>query len=309
MRRACGLVLVGLCLGYALTPGHDNHLNVDHAVYLTTVHRMHHGTGYYPAMDRALRRQIGPAETSRAFRPPTVFLLWSLLPGDRWIWLLLVALVGAAGWVLLGLTDAPWAVPLIALYLLYNAWNKYTLVELWTVPLIVGALWAWRADRPTVAAGVACAAALVRETSAPLLVGGLFAAWRAGRPRWPWATGLAVFAAGLALHAHLASPHLSAHGAESPLLGTGRAPFSVARWMGFGLPAGPVVGPILWGLTVWRLTHHRDFGDLMLPSMAMPVLGVLITRDYWGALLVPFTILWGAEALQELARRRIPARP
>jgi len=42
--------------------------------------------------------------------------------------------------------------------------------------------------------------------------------------------------------------------------------------------------------------------------MAMPVLGVLITRDYWGALLVPFTILWGAEALQVLARRRAPAR-
>src|SRR5207245_1533423 len=163
-----------------------------------------HGAGYYPSMDRALRRQIGPAETPRAFRPPTVFVLWSLLPGDRWIWLLLVALVGATGWVLLGLTDAPWAVPLIALYLLYNA-----------------------------------------------------------------------------------SPHLSAHGAESPLLGTGRAPFSVARWMGFGLPAGPVVGPILWGLAVWRLTHHRVFGDLMLPFMAMPVLGVLITRDYWGALLVP----------------------
>src|SRR5439155_621268 len=159
-----------------------------------------------------LRRYIGPAETPRSFRPPTVFLLWSLLPGDRWIWLLLVALVGVTGWVLLGLTDAPWAVPLVALYLLYNAWSNYTQVELWTVPLIVGALWAWRFNRPALAASLACVAALVRETSAVLLVGGLVAASRAGKPRWPWMAGIALFVAGVALHAHLASPHLVAHG-------------------------------------------------------------------------------------------------
>src|SRR5207253_2468918 len=103
------------------------------------------------------------------------------------------------------------------------------------------------------------------------------------------------------------SPYLAKHGTESPLLGTGRPPFSVFRWMGFGLPFGPVLGPVLWIVAVLALLGElpprrsgrgRDspwppvtgIDDFLLPYLALPVLGFLVQRDYWGVLVVPFTM-------------------
>ncbi len=259
----------GVCLGWGVTAGHRGLLNIDHAMYLSAVHFMRHGDGYYRAMDRALRHFIGPAATPRAFRPPFIFEFWKLLPNDRAIWILVVILIGLGSVALGRLVRCRWVAPLIAVYFLYNAWNKFTLVELWGCLIVIGAVVAWtrgtRAMR-TFAVALGTVAALVRETTVLFLVGGLIAAHRHKERRWPWVVGLAVAGTAFALESHWASPYLVAHGTESPLLGTGRPPFSVARWMGFGLPLGPLVGPVLWVVAVLTLllfwTHRENIKRL-----------------------------------------------
>jgi hypothetical protein len=309
------ITTAAVCFGWATTTGHDTHLNIDHAVYLSTVHFMRRGSGYYPAMNRALRAYIGPAATPRAFRPPTIFLFWQLLPNDRVIWLLLVVLVGLAAIALGRVVRVRWIAPVIAAYLLYNAWNKFTLVELWGCLIVIGAVFAWSHGYRILAVVLGTVAALVRETTVLFLIGGLIAAHRSKQRRWPWIAGLAISATSFALESHFVSPYLSAHGTESPLLGTGRPPFSIARWMGFGLPIGPILGPILWvvaclallgelprvrGQRRWSPPH--GFDELLLPYLALPILGVLVTRDYWGVLVVPFTLALSAMVVDQQVR-------
>jgi hypothetical protein len=303
------------CIAWGTTTGHDRHLNVDHAVYLSTVHLMRRGSGYYAAMDRALRAFIGPAATPRAFRPPTIFFFWRLLPSDRVIWTVLVVLVGLASIGLGRVVRVRWIAPVLASYYLYNAWNKFTLVEMWGCVIVVGAVVAWTRGYRTLAVVLGTVAALVRETTLPFLAGGLIAAHRFKQRRWPWLLGLAISAAAFALESHAAGHYLVAHGTESPLLGTGRPPFSVARWMGFGLPLGPLVGPVLWvvaGLALLgelprvkgprRWVPPPGFDELLLPYLALPILGFLVTRDYWGVLVVPFTLALSAMVVDQQVR-------
>lgn len=314
------IVTVAICAGWGATRGHDANLNIDHAMFLSTVHFMRRGAGYYPAMDRALRGFVGPAATPRAFRMPTIYVFWRLLPNDRLIWLVLVVGIGLMAVGLGRLVQAGWVAPLIALWALYNAWNKFTLVELWGALLVTAALLAWARGHQRWAAVIGLLAALVRETTVVLLVGGVIAAHRQGRPRWPWLAALGISGAAFVATMVAAHPYLVAHGTESPLLGSGRPPFSIARWMGFGLPAGPVLGPALWLLAVLGLLGHLPgrrslaaipplpgIDDLMLAYLALPVLGLLVTRDYWGAELVPFTLAFGAGSLTALVSSRLGA--
>ena len=322
------LLTFGACVGWGVTRGDNGRLNIDHAMYLSAVHFMRHGAGYYAAMDRALRHYIGPAATPRAFRPPFIFEFWQLLPGDRVIWTLAVVLIGLGSIALGRLVGSRLVAPVVAVYFLYNAFNKYTLVELWGCLIVVAAVVAWVRGHRVLAVVVGTVAALVRETTVLFLVGGLVAAHRHKDRRWPWLVGLAVAGTAFALESVWASPHLVAHGTESPLLGTGRPPFSVARWMGFGLPAGPLLGPVLWAVAVLTLLRvlPRDadgparsrgapppgFDDLLLPHLALPILGFLVTRDYWGMLIVPFTVALSASTLEREARlvfRRVRSRP
>src|SRR5262249_28783238 len=148
-----------------------------------------------------------------------------------------------------------------------------------------------------VAAALGLVAVLTRETTVLFLVGGLLAAHRQNDKRWPWVAALGVCAVSFAINAHLAGPFLVSHGGtETPLLGTGRPPLSILRWMGYGLPAGVIVGPLLWAVSVLALVGRvralpaqslgvaprPGFDDLMLPFLTLPLLGLLITRDYWG---------------------------
>jgi hypothetical protein len=321
------VVTAALCAGWGLTAGHDRHLNIDHVTYLSTIHLMRHGVGYFPAMDRALRNSIGPAATPRAFRMATIFYLWRLfLPTDRAIWELLVVSVGVASVGLGRFVRASWVAPFIAAYMLYNAWNKFTLVEMWGVLLVIPAVIAWGHGRRGLAVVLAVAAALVRETTIPLLCGGLVSAIRHRERKWPWLLGLAVCAVAFAANSAAVSPYLVKHGTESPLLGTGRPPWTVFRWMGFGLQLGSLVGPIVWAVAILTLLgllppRHkgeerddpwppvRGIDDLLLVYLAMPILGFLVQRDYWGVLVVPLTLAIAAGGLQHrvLPRLRRPS--
>ena len=291
VRRGCGAALLALCVLYAvLPPARGQERFVDQVINRETVQSMRHGAGYYPAMDRALRRHGGPVSSVRAYRLPTVFLLWRALPGGRAVWLLFVTLVAVTGFLLLDITAVPIMAPLVAWYLLNGArphvggtWvDQHLIVELWAVPAVAGALWAWRRTKWVAAAG--------------LVVGGLLAAHVLHRPRRPWLLAVGAVTAGVAAQSVLASGHLVAHGSEIGLLGTG-GPDRVATMMGVGLRHPMILGPLIWVLAAARLAADRELRLLMLFYVTLPFTGFFVGRDYWGFLVVPFTLLWAGEAV------------
>lgn len=314
---AAAVVVVGLCVGYGFAPARGQERLTDQRIYRTATEHMRHGDEYYRAMDRALRATNGPAETPRAFRPPTVFLLWRVLPSQRWVWLAFVAFVGATSLLLLRLTGSVLAGPLVAIYLLTTGrphhpsgfLDQYLLVEFWALPAAVGALLAVRGRRWWLAAGLALLATLVRELAGGLVVGGLLAAHVLHRPRRPWIVAAAVAAGAYALHVHLLSSHLVAHGREVALLGTGQGVHTVLSMMDVGLGGPFLLGAVLWCLAVWRVTRERELSLIVSLYLTLPILGLLVGRDYWGILVVPFTIAWSCELAEGWIGRRLAARP
>jgi hypothetical protein len=309
--RALAVALVALACGGAAALGSaGGRPFVDHVVYLRTVRSMRDGHGYYAAMDRALRDTIGPAATTRAFRLPTLFWAWAQLPGRTWIWIGFLALCGLGGLLALRLSRHALVAPLVTVALLAAGLgiprlghggrvDQWTLVELWVAPLVVGAVVAGTRRRDGLAAALATAAFCVRETTALLLVGGLVAAWRTGRRRTPWILGLVAAAIVTALHAHAAHPFLAppGQGTETPLLGTGR-PWFVLTMMGGGLPYGALWGPVLWLAAV--VHARRDPARWMaLPHLLLPLLGLLLRRDYWGLVTLPLVLAWGVDELAD----------
>src|SRR5205807_2444930 len=230
-----------------------------------------------------LRHRGGAVSSVRAYRLPTVFLLWRALPGGRAVWLLFVALVAVTGFFLLDITAVPIMAPLVAWYLLNGArphvggtWvDQHLIVELWAVPAVAGALWAWRRTKWVAAAALAAVAALVRELAAGLVVGGLLASHVLHRPRRPWLLAAGAVAAGVAVHSVLASSHLVAHGSEIGLLGTG-GPDRAATMMGVGLRHPMILGPLIWVLAAARLAADRELRLLMLFYVTLPFTGFFV---------------------------------
>jgi len=304
-RRAAGVVVLVLCALYAvLPPARGQERFVDQVINRETVQSMRAGAGYYPAMDKALRHHGGPVSSVRGFRMPTIFLLWRVLPGPRAVWLLFVGLVAVTAFLFLDVTSAPVIVPFVAWYMLNaarphigGAWvDQDLIVELWVVPFAAGVLWLWRRTRWGPAAALTAVATIVRELAAGLVAGGLLAAQVLRRPRWPWLVAAGAVVAGFAIHSTLASSHLVAHGSEIALLGTG-GPDRVATMMGVGLRHPLILGPLVWVLAVGRLATDRELRLLFLFYVTLPLTGFLVGRDYWGFMVVPFSILWAGEAV------------
>jgi hypothetical protein len=307
------MTIVILCAGYVLLPQTDPLVGIDHIVFRQAYEQMRAGSGYYEAMDGALRAVYGPSETLRAFRMPTVFLLWRCLPQESWLWVLFVILAGITGWAFLRLGRTPLAAPLVVIYLLATARYRgpqglvaqFMLTELWAVPALAGAALAWQRDRRVLAAALSLLAVLIRETTAVIILGGLIAAHRGRHRRWPWvAAGLAALGA-YCLHAFCVWPYLVPPGAgkESPLLGTADFPDSMLRMVGFGLPGGQVTGLILWTLAarwIWRWKESLWFPGIFL---TLPLTGLILDRPYWGILVVPFTMAWGIDSAIDLYHR------
>jgi hypothetical protein len=306
--RVAAVAVVLLCAVVAFDPpAEPSTYDNDQYLYQQIVDRMRDGDDFYTAAAGAYRSVGGAVETPRAFRPPTAFLVWRWIPTDL-LWPAYVALVcGLTGLLLLAATRAPIAVPLVVVYLisLGRVSVEYLFVELWTVPLTAGCLLAYRQRRERLAAGLAVAATAVRELAAVLIVGGLGAAWRARRTVRTWLVAVVVASALYALHVLLLQDHLSAAGTEERLVGTGSLQ-AVAEMTGFQLPASGLVGPALWALALaglWR--RERAEGLLLAPLLLLPLIGLVVDRPYWGAMVVPFEILLAAELLSGL---RPPAR-
>jgi hypothetical protein len=313
-RMIVALSMLVICLGYwCCVPVNSKFEMIDHHVFLRATELMRGGLGYYPAMDRSLREVYGPAESSRAFRLPTLFLCWSRLPSPSWIWAAYVAMVAITGLVVLNLTEVPVMALVVVIYLLNNAtvrhegtwFAQFTTTELWAVPFIAATLLAWRQDLHRMAAFFALLAALVRETTAGLLLGGLAAAYSGRRPLWPWLVAAGVAGAAFVAHTKSVSPYLvpRGEGRETPLLGTG-GPLIVLRMAGFGLPAGEVLGLALWLLSLGFILWHGRSERPAIVHLSLPLAGLLADRPYWGLLVVPFTLLTGSDAVRALLVRQ-----
>src|SRR5204863_9141712 len=100
------------------------------------------------------------------------------------------------------------------------------------------------------------------------------------------------------VHVVLLQPYLGAHGTEAKLLGTGSVG-TVLEMAGFQLPAGQVLGAVVWALALVNVVRTGRFPDLAF-FVTLPLLGLLADRPYWGAIAVPFLILWAGEEVAAL---------
>jgi hypothetical protein len=305
LARLVVLAVVVLCIASAFsTPSIRN--DRDPAVYRDTLLFMRQGHGYYQAAELGLEEHhIGPVASARGMRLPTVFLLWRLVGGLHAVWLLYLALVVVGTTVAaILLVRSPLLAALPALYLFRLGRDAYPLTELWAVPFVAWAMAATAANRPRLSAALSTVATAIRELAFPILVGGLVVALHRRRDRWAWVAGMAVVVAVFAIHSHLASPFLRSPGNEAPLLGSGRFPSTFVDLLGFNLVGGAVIGPALFALAIWQLLE-RGWLVAFGPFFALGFVGLLVDRPYWGAMLVPLTLLLGGQQVVDLISPRI----
>jgi hypothetical protein len=278
-----------------LPPQQPRRYDNDQYIYAGTVARMRQGNSYYRAASESYKAVGGSVETTRAFRPPTAFLVWRWIPSSM-LWPSYVLLVAVAtGLIMLRVTTVPLAVPIVTIYLLAlgRVSVEYLFVELWAVPLVAASLLQIDHHRWRLAAAFAVAATAVRELAGGLLLGGLLAAVVRKQPWRPWLVGILGAAALYAVHARLLQPYLGAHGTEAKLIGTGSV-LTVFRVAGFQFPAEPLVGGVIWLFAVVNVVRRGLFPNMAF-FVTLPLVGLLADRPYWGAIVVPFLMLWAAE--------------
>lgn len=315
-RRAVVACAAALSVVYALVTPAGDRGHADHFTYLRTIRYMQDGDGYYDAMRQAFLDIDTVLGHARAYRMPSAFLVWRWIPEEVLFGAFLLVVVVGATALFARLTPNPWLALPVTVYLLMTGrmpggdiTEAWLLVEYWSIPFLVGGVLAWQQRRDGLSAGLFCAAALLREVSAPVLVLGLVAAYRAGRPLRPWLVGLGVFFAGFAVNLRIAQGLIDPPGNDAVLWGTGTPPGSIvdmATWM---LPGPAVIWLALWAAAIWQ-AHRRDLLLLLAPILGLPFLGLFVDRPYWGLVVVPFILVLGGEAVLDgvsAARRRAAA--
>ena len=313
-----GLAVVVLFAVMATLNGVDTGwqlMDVDEAVYRSTLEAMRDGEGYYEASREALIVKEGQPPTAvRAIRPPTLYLFLAQLPPAAWRWVAALpwtaALAfawwlgrrhGALGAVLAPLLAGVW-VHSFSTFLFLHA-------EPWAAPLLLAAAAALRRDRHGWAAGFVLGAVLLRELAVVGLVVGLVLGWR--HHRRPWLVASAAAALFGAIHAVLASRVLSSVGYEARL---GNEELTWA-FLGRHLAAGSetplrvlAAAAVLLGLVGAARALRRDpAAAFALPVAAtIGVASVLATRVYWSALWLPLLAPFAGAAL---SGARVPTRP
>jgi hypothetical protein len=321
MEMVTAISIVLICAFYLwLAPVKADAEMIDHGLFRITVQSMRDGSDYYSAYDEALDIVYGPTragvtETIRGFRLPTTFFAWHLLPNDQYVWWLFVGISGLAGIAASKFLTRPVLGVLVVVYLLSigmliegGRWTaQFMTTELWAVPPLFGAVLMARRERWWLAAGLALLATLIRELAAPFLLVGTGLALLGRVPRAPWFTAFGIAALAYAGHVALVIPHIDPNVVQNPIIDDVALPWTIIEMMGFALPAGVVIGPVLWGFAVWHVISQRWILDASL--LALPLVGVIIDRPYWGILVVPFAIVWGLEGMFDLiaSQRKIIA--
>jgi hypothetical protein len=225
----------------------------------------------------------GPASSIRAYRLPTIFWLWRYCcrswPAVFLIIVVTGVLVGLASVPLIGLITVLW----LAAGLHGTGLEAWPFVELWVVPLCVGAVFAIRRDSWGWAVVLALCAALIREQAVLVLLGRSVAAWRYRRTVWPWLASVAAWSAFLAWHISQVRPYLVPVGREQPLLGGGGLD-SVAAMAG---PYTYGVGLAVVVYALWRTRWTPGWWMVSPMLILIPLAGLVLDRNYWGFLVLP----------------------
>lgn len=311
----------------------------DDALYRRVFYLMHDGVPYYEAYKQAwLGLKLKPELPSAvsAYRLPTMYWLWNLLPDDAFaIEPLFLAFISvgcvAAAFItgqLAGVRFAPLAATALAAYALGSATTVYmTYIDLpaMSVSLVGIALYvrgSLTKDRNLIwaAAIVMTAAALTREILAYLLVFALIGSsfvpyWRRSRESLPWLVGLAIFAVGYFAHAYEVRNVMHATStALSYLRGNPSFAFDSLQRFANTIQVGGVVLPLLFGLgVVGGIAASKRVGKqfaifavcsiivpvLVMTKIANPPIDMMGNQvNYWGNLVVPLALaLWPVSAI------------
>jgi len=310
----------------------------DEAIYSRVSHLVGRGVGYYEAVRIAWNEKgqtAGDPVGTFSFRLPTLFWLWSILPGSAAALVPAMLVFGTVALVAAyrlasRIVREPFALvgaALVAVFYTREASASHLLqAEPWGAALaLVGAAgWAsaltagngiTRARWTWLAAGSCLAATLLREhfVLVPLaaLAVALGASAERARKAWiPWLVALVLFAAAMIAHAAAAAAHT-----DSVALPLGRwfapgtrhlvATVAFGAELLGGLPWMPwmLLALALAGAAVARPAPLRGF---LLLACAAPLVGFLIARPpgtlpdggqpgYWGATVTP--LLWATAPL------------
>jgi hypothetical protein len=284
---------------------------IDHVAYLGTVERMRAGAGYYSAFRDAYLQDVNiRMGRPRAFREPTVFLLWRIIP-TTWLFGLFVVIVAITAVLLAKASVRPVVALAPALYLIVASRTTVTEwmhVEFWALPLLAGALLAWQRQRWWLSAALGGGAVLVRETAVPFLVAGLVVAVAQKKPWKPWLVALTTSAILVGAHYALASRYTLPQGTDEPVLGTARIPYSTLDMLTWPFQHQMLIGILLialWAAAIYELATRRTM-LLTTGLLLIPLLGFVTDRGYWALVSLPFVVWLGADGLAELASRIRP---
>lgn len=283
--------------------------NIDPVVYHRIIGVMRRGTGFYPAIDEVFRAHgMGPVDSFLAVRSPLGFQFLTLLGDDRVAWLAFLAAVTVAAVLLARVLDNPIAAVFVIVFFSVVGQAAWTAPELWASVLVVAAVALALDERWIPAVATATVATSVRELAVLVLVGIALARWRSGRTVAPM-FGFAAAAVFYLIHWNRVAPYLvpPGQGRQATLLGTGSFPTGVLTMMGTWLPAGGVVGPVLF-VAALAWAHRRGRLALIGPVLALVLTGLLVNRPEWATFVVPLTLALGLDELgHHIARWRWPA--
>jgi hypothetical protein len=319
-------------------PQAGQYLN-DDALYRRVFYLMHDGMPYYRAFRTAwdgLASVPAPPNSPVAFRLPTYFWMWLILPRDSfailYLFLAFITLGTVAASLIAAQLVGPRLAPLAAIAFAGYAWGVemrvnavYVDLPAMSVALAGVALFLWsvRSKRRGLlwaAAATILLAALMREILAYLLVFALLSSFmgeKTGRTRRtiPWLTALGAFVVAYLGHIAATQPYLApGSGQVSYLQGgirfaiDGLTHFSTAFHGAGGVLAALVAFGVA-GAYASRRRAGAGFSAFALASIIVPFLVMLwignpgvdeqgATVNYWGNLVVPLALaLWPAAAL------------
>ncbi len=289
-------------------------IHTDHLAYLGTVERMHAGESFYSAYLHSYVQDAGiRMGRPRGFREPAIFLVWRLLPTSA-LFIAFLAMIVLTTYLLAKISVRPAAAIVPGVFLILASRTTITewlLVEFWTLPFLVGSLVAWKRERWWTAAALAATAIALRETAAPLLLACLVVALLRRKPWQPWAVCGTVALVAFSINDFIASRYVLDHGNDAVLAGTGRPFGTVVQMMAWPFQNEAALALCLIGLwmaAIWYVAR-RDEWLPVVGLLAIPLLGFVVNRGYWGLLATPFAIWLAADGILETlaARRSRPA--
>ena len=339
------VVIAVLCTVSGLHTGWK-HTDTDELVYRRTLVAMQHGQGFYDAQRAALvAKEHEPPTSVRAVRPPTLYLVLSLLPARSWRWL--VGLVYGADLLLAwrlarayGSLGGLVAVLASGLWLYGDSSFLFLHAEVWGLPFALGGMLLLRRRQVWAAAGAILVAACIRELYAAGLVfaavaeasGPLWALWgggwdqraamrRVARALGPWLVAGALAVGLYGVHTVLAARVLSTHGYNARFGNERRSlafllrlvsPIVSTPGAAFGIVASSL------GLVGAARAARRDPAAVVGGGLGGFLLAAAVwaTRAYWSACwAIPLTVLapaaWGMgvtrPAPEPVSRRRLRA--